>query len=60
MIFVLFAYSYQCQFVFNPVQQGLSLYNYQTAANSCYIMMGFIAAAMYGNIGIKIVYHNVF
>jgi len=60
IFFGIFIYSYQGQFVFNPVQQGISLYNYQTAANICYIMTGFIAAAMYGNIGIKIVYSNIF
>lgn len=60
MFFGLFIYSYQGQFAFNPVQQGLSIYSYQTAANICYIMTGFIAAAMYGNIGIKIIYINVF
>ena len=56
----IFVYSFQGQYSFNPVQQGISLYNYQTAANICYIMTGFIAAALYGNIGIKIIYTNVF
>jgi hypothetical protein len=60
MTFGLYVYSFQGQYSFNPVQQGLSLYNYQTAANICYILTGFMAAAMYGNIGIKIIYHNVF
>jgi hypothetical protein len=60
IMFGIYVYSLQGQFAFNPVQQGLSLYNYQTAANICYIMTGFIAAAMYGNIGIKVIYNNVF
>jgi hypothetical protein len=60
LFFGIFIYSYQGQFAFNPVHQGLSLYNYQTAANICYILTGLIAAVLYGNIGIKIVYSNVF
>jgi hypothetical protein len=43
IMFGIYVYSLQGQFAFNPVQQGLSLYNYQTAANICYIMTGFIA-----------------
>lgn len=60
MFFGIFVYSYQGQYSFNPVMQGLSPYNYQTAANICYIITGLIAAALYGNIGIKVVYTNVF
>lgn len=60
MFFGIFVYSYQGQYAFNPVMQGLSPYNYQTAANICYIITGLIAAALYGNIGIKVVYTNVF
>jgi len=60
MFFGIFVYSYQGQFAFNPVMQGLSPYNYQTAANILYIISGLIAAALYGNIGIKVVYTNIF
>jgi hypothetical protein len=60
MFFGIFVYSYQGQYAYNPVMQGLSPYNYQTAANICYIITGLIAAALYGNIGIKVIYTNVF
>ncbi len=60
MFFGIFVYSYQGQFAYNPVMQGLSPYNYQTAANICYNITGLIAAALYGNIGIKVIYTNVY
>ncbi|PQE03234.1 transmembrane amino acid transporter protein [Rutstroemia sp. NJR-2017a BBW] len=60
MFFGLFVYSYQGQYAYNPVMQGLSPYNWQTAANIMNIITGLIAAALYGNIGIKVAYIEVF
>jgi hypothetical protein len=60
MFFGLFVYSYQGQYAFNPVMQGLSPYNWQTATNIMNIITGLIAAALYGNIGIKVAYVEVF
>lgn len=60
VVFGIFIYSQQGQFAYNPSMQGLSPYNYQTAANVCYIFAGLIAAALYGNIGIKVIYANIF
>ena len=40
--------------------QGLSPYNWQTATNIMNIVTGLIAAALYGNIGIKVAYVEVF
>jgi hypothetical protein len=59
MFFGLFVYSYQGQYSFNPVMQGLSPYNWQTATNIMNLFTGLIAAALYGNIGIKVVYVEV-
>ncbi|KAI9566624.1 transmembrane amino acid transporter protein-domain-containing protein [Boletus coccyginus] len=59
MFFGLFVYSYQGQFVINPANQGSSLYSLQTATNAIYLTAGLIAAALYGNIGIKVVYQNI-
>jgi hypothetical protein len=60
LFFGLFIYSYQGQYSYNPVMQGLSPYNWQTAANIMNIVTGLIAAALYGNIGIKVAYVDVF
>jgi len=60
LFFGLFVYSYQGQFAFNPVMQGLSPYNWQTACNIMNLVTGLIAAALYGNIGIKVIYVDVF
>jgi hypothetical protein len=60
LFFGVFVYSYQGQFAFNPVMQGLSPYNWQTATNIMNIITGLIAACLYGNIGIKVAYVEVF
>ena len=59
MFFGLFMYSYQGQFAYNPAMQGLSPYGWQTACNIMNIISGLIAAALYGNIGIKVAYVEV-
>lgn len=59
MFFGIFVYSFQGQFAFNPVMQGLSPYGFQTAANILNIIAGLIAAALYGNIGFKVIYIEV-
>ncbi|KAG1857015.1 transmembrane amino acid transporter protein-domain-containing protein [Suillus subalutaceus] len=59
MFFGLFVYTYQGQYVINPAMQGISTYGLQTAANTLYLVSGLIAAALYGNIGIKVIYNNV-
>ncbi|TGO66012.1 hypothetical protein BOTNAR_0070g00130 [Botryotinia narcissicola] len=60
MFFGIFVYSYQGQYSYNPVVQGLSPYNWQTAANIMNLITGLIAAVLYGNIGIKVAYIEVF
>jgi hypothetical protein len=60
LFFGVFVYSYQSQYAFNPVMQGLSPYNWQTATNIMNIVTGLIAACLYGNIGIKVAYVEVF
>jgi hypothetical protein len=39
--------------------QGISPYNWQTATNIMYLITGLIAAALYGNIGMKVFYVEV-
>ncbi|KAG1847930.1 transmembrane amino acid transporter protein-domain-containing protein [Suillus subluteus] len=60
MFFGLFVYTYQGQYVINPANQGISAYGLQTATNAISLTAGIIAAAMLGNIGIKVIYNNVF
>jgi len=59
MFFGLFVYTYQGQFVINPANQGISLYSLQTATNAISLTAGLIAATLYGNIGIKVIYQNI-
>ncbi|KAF7979763.1 hypothetical protein HWV62_40780 [Athelia sp. TMB] len=59
MIFGVVIYRYQGQFVINPANQGISGYAWQTATNVISLTAGLIAAALYGNIGVKLIYENV-
>ncbi|KAG2124820.1 transmembrane amino acid transporter protein-domain-containing protein [Suillus clintonianus] len=59
MFFGLFVYSYQGQYVVNPANQGISAYGLQTATNAISLTAGLIAAALYGNIGVKVIYNNI-
>jgi hypothetical protein len=45
--------------MFQPANQGISAYGLQTATNAISLTAGLIAAALYGNIGVKIIYNNV-
>ncbi|CAO1598844.1 hypothetical protein XANCAGTX0491_002599 [Xanthoria calcicola] len=60
MIFGFLIYSRQGQFTINPNYQGVSPYAWQTAVNSIALVTALIAALLYGNIGIKVLYSNVF
>lgn len=60
MIFGFLVYSQQGQFTINPNYQGVSPYTWQTAVNSMALVSTLIAALLYGNIGIKVIYSNVF
>ncbi|KAJ7898431.1 hypothetical protein B0H13DRAFT_2031890 [Mycena leptocephala] len=51
LVYGAFVYSQQGQFVLPLAYQGVSRYAWQT--------FGIIAAGLYGNIGIKVVYHNI-
>ncbi|MCJ1260427.1 hypothetical protein MMC22_000288 [Lobaria immixta] len=59
LFFGLFVYSFQGQFTINPAYQGISSYAWQTVANSISLVSTLIAALLYGNIGIKVIYNNV-
>jgi hypothetical protein len=53
MFYGLFMYGYQGQYSINPSYLGIGPYNLQTAGNVFAMITAVIAAALYGNIGIK-------
>jgi hypothetical protein len=53
MFYGLFMYGYQGQYSINPSYLGIGPYNLQTAGNVFAMVSAVIAAALYGNIGIK-------
>ena len=59
LFFGLFVYSYQGRFTINPAFQGMSPYHWQTAGNVLGFVSTLLAALLYGNIGIKVLYNNV-
>jgi len=59
MVYGCFCYALQGQYVFNPSYQGVSPYGWQTFGNVLGLITGIIAAVLYGNIGIKVLYNNV-
>ncbi|TVY75724.1 N amino acid transport system protein [Lachnellula suecica] len=60
MFYGLFMYGYQGQYVINPSYLGISTYSLQTVGNVLAMLSALIAAALYGNIGIKVLYNSIF
>ncbi|KAK8033974.1 hypothetical protein PG991_003372 [Apiospora marii] len=60
MFYGLFVYGYQGQYSINPSYLGISEYRLQIAANVFAMIAILIAATLYGNIGIKVIYNNIF
>ncbi|KAF8638119.1 hypothetical protein AX17_002439 [Amanita inopinata Kibby_2008] len=54
-----FVYAFQGQFSLPLAFQGVSKYSWQTVGNVLILITGIIAAGLYGNIGIKVMYINV-
>jgi len=59
LIYGAFVYHYQGQYTYNLAYQGVSPYGWQTAGNMLAVSSGLIAAGLYGNIGIKVLYNNL-
>lgn len=59
LVYGCYVYSYQGQYSFNPSYQGVSPYGWQTVGNMISLIAALIAAGLYGNIGIKVLYNNV-
>lgn len=60
MFYGLFMYGYQGQWTVNPSYLGIGSYNIQTAGNVFAFLSAIIAAALYGNIGVKVLYNSIF
>ncbi|KAH8690322.1 transmembrane amino acid transporter protein-domain-containing protein [Talaromyces proteolyticus] len=60
LVYGCFIYHFQGQYSFNPSYQGVSVYGWQTAGNMISLISALIAAGLYGNIGVKVIYNNVF
>lgn len=59
MVYGVFCYAMQGQYVYNSSYQGVSPYAWQTVGNILELITGIIAAVLYGNIGIKVLYNNL-
>lgn len=59
IVYGAFCYGKQGQYVYNPSYQGINPYGWQTVGNTLELITGIIAACLYGNIGIKVLYNNV-
>ncbi|KXL46487.1 MAG: hypothetical protein FE78DRAFT_146064 [Acidomyces sp. 'richmondensis'] len=59
IIFGMVVYRFYGQATFNPAYQGINPYSWQTVGNVFSLITGLIAAGLYGNIGIKVLYANV-
>ncbi|CAK4035006.1 amino acid transporter [Lecanosticta acicola] len=59
MAYGCFVYYYQGQYSYNPSYQGVSVYGWQAAGNILTLISALIAAGLYGNIGVKVLYNNV-
>ncbi|SPO24588.1 related to neutral amino acid permease [Ustilago trichophora] len=51
-------YAYQGQYVLGQSYNGIAKYAFQTVCNMLAILSGTIAAALYGNVGLKVIYVN--
>ncbi|KAE9367704.1 transmembrane amino acid transporter protein [Stipitochalara longipes BDJ] len=59
MIYGCYTYFWQGQYSYQISYQGVSPYSWQTVGNVLAVISGLIAAALYGNIGIKVIYNNL-
>ena len=59
LFFGIYVYSFQGQYTINPANQGMGPKAAYTAGNIVSFISSVIAAALYGNIGIKVLYQNI-
>lgn len=56
LIYGCYVYYWQGQYAFQIAYLGLSVYGFQVVCNMMAVVSGLIAAGLYGNIGIKVLY----
>ncbi|POY72763.1 hypothetical protein BMF94_4170 [Rhodotorula taiwanensis] len=59
LMYGIYVYAMQGQFTLALAYQGVSKYAWQTVGNVLALITGAIAAALYGNIGLKVLYINI-
>ncbi|KIJ34891.1 hypothetical protein M422DRAFT_233084 [Sphaerobolus stellatus SS14] len=59
LLFGVYVYAFQGQYTINPANQGISGFGLQTATNVISLVSALIAAGLYGNIGLKVIYVNI-
>ncbi|KAF8636277.1 hypothetical protein AX17_003668 [Amanita inopinata Kibby_2008] len=59
LLYGAFVYGFQGQFTLPLAFQGVSKYSWQSVGNVLSLVTGIIAAGLYGNIGIKVIYINI-
>ncbi|KAL9086648.1 MAG: hypothetical protein Q9159_004057 [Coniocarpon cinnabarinum] len=59
LIYGCYVYHFQGQYSYQISYQGISSYGLQTACNMLSLLSALIAAGLYGNIGIKVMYNNI-
>jgi len=59
LIYGCFQYHYQGQYSFYPSYMGVSSYGWQVVGDMITLIAALIAAGLYGNIGIKVLYNNI-
>lgn len=58
LFFGIFTYTCQGQYVSNPANQGIQTYKLRLASNVLSLVSGVFAAALYGNVGLKVLYQG--
>jgi hypothetical protein len=59
LVYGFVVYSQQGAYTVMPANQGISHYGFQTATNTLNLFSALIAAGLYGNIGLKVIYQSV-
>jgi hypothetical protein len=59
LIYGCYTYYWQGQYAFQVSYLGLSVYGWSVACNMMAVISGLVAAGLYSNIGIKVLYNNI-
>ncbi|UKZ78770.1 hypothetical protein TrVFT333_006515 [Trichoderma virens FT-333] len=59
MVYGIYCYMMQGQYAYINSYQGISPYNWQTVCNAIELLTNVIAAVLYANIGLKVLYNSI-